>query len=268
MSDNNNLTSFQKTTVHMSSSFIQITMFLPISHPIDTFKSRRHVEQYKSYTDAYKQIKMTGIKSLYNGFVPMYFNLVLKQPVKLAVYEHITNPFLAGLMTGITGLLVGIPMSYIKTNYQVNPNFNFRNLLKAGFFKSFVAWKYEAGKEIVGNTAFYGLYKVFNNFTGNIDGEKTRTKSFANGFSAGFIATYLSYPVDIMKSYKQTQNQKGHFKEIFNDIYYSKQIVPSYTNFWRGVLATATKHSVIGGIGMLTYETIKKQIFKFVLERR
>jgi hypothetical protein len=276
------LTPLEKAGVHMTSSFLQITAFLPFSHPIDTLKSRRQTLIYKEYSDAIKHIKRDGILVMYKGFVPMYINLISKQPAKLAVYEHITNPLYAGLATGVTGLIVGIPMSYIKTNYQVNPNFNYKSLFKfgiSGFAKSFVAWKYEAGKEVVGNASFYGLYKVLNKMTENDGKEHNKIISFVNGFIAGFIGTYLSYPIDTMKSHKQTINQTGNFNMIFNEIYYCKRIspeninvfklqnshlIPSYTNFWRGVLATAIKHSVIGGVGMLTYESIKRIIYEYV----
>lgn len=305
------LTSFELAYIHMISSFIQITMSLPFSHPIDTIKSRIQTRVYKgNMLDILKQIQSSGVLSMYKGYTAMYLNLILKQPAKLAVYEHIKNPFCAGLATGFTGLFVGIPMSYIKTNYQVNPEFNLRNLFKlgfSGFTKSFVAWKYEACKEITGNTAFYGLYKVLNNvrnsdeytieytithrifkgilnkITTDVNEQRKKITHFENGAIAGFLGTYVSYPIDTMKSHKQTRNQSGNFKHIFNEIYYDTPIAsenlnivrqvhwhlkPSYSNFWKGVTITATKHGVIGGIGMMLYESIKPRVKQYVLDNK
>lgn len=290
------LSSLELACVHMTSSFLQITMSLPFSHPVDTTKSRIQTRIYTgNMSHILKQIRADGIFSMYKGYVAMYLNLILKQPAKLAVYEHIKNPLCAGLAAGFVGLFVGIPMSYIKTNYQVIPNFSIKTLLKMGFdgfTKSFVAWKYEAGKEIVGNTAFYGLYKVLNTMrnnneysseitfthkmlsgvlnriTSDVKEQQKKVKSLENGAIAGVLGTYLSYPIDTMKSHKQTNNQAGNFKMIFNDIYYNTTLVPSYSNFWRGVTITATKHGIIGGIGMMLYESIKPHVKQYVLDNR
>lgn len=304
------LTSLELAYVHMISSFLQITISLPFSHPIDTTKSRIQTRVYNgTMFNILKQIKNNGVFSMYKGYTAMYLNLILKQPAKLAVYEHIKDPLCAGLATGFTGLFVGIPMSYIKTNYQVNPEFKIKDLFKlgfSGFAKSFVAWKYEACKEITGNTAFYGLYKVLNNvrksddhneitithrifsgilnrITTNVDEQRKIATHSENGAIAGFLGTYVSYPIDTMKSHKQTRNQTGNFKMIFNEVYYRTQIAPenlntfkhvhwylnpSYSNFWRGVSITATKHGVIGGIGMMLYESIKPHVKTYFLDNK
>lgn len=289
------LSSLELACVHMTSSFLQITLSLPFSHPVDTTKTRIQTHVYTgNMFKILKHIRTDGVFSMYKGYVAMYLNLILKQPAKLAVYEHIKNPLYAGLATGFIGLFVGIPMSYIKTNYQVNSKFSIKTLFKmgfGGFAKSFVAWKYEAGKEIVGNTAFYGLYKilntmrnnnensseitfihkmlsgVLNRITSDVKEQQKKVKSLENGAIAGFLGTYLSYPIDTMKSHKQTRNQAGNFRMIFNDIYYHTK-VHSYSNFWRGVTITATKHGIIGGIGMMLYESIKPHVKQYVLDNR
>lgn len=302
-----NLTSYESAQMHMISSFIQITLSLPFSHPIDTIKSRIQTRVYSgNFSNILLQIYKDGIFSMYKGYIPMYLNLVLKQPAKLAVYEHIQNPFISGLATGFTGLCVGIPMSYVKTNYQVHPNFKIKSLFNLGingFTKSFVAWKYEGLKEIVGNTAFYSLYKIFNSIRlkNNVDkkpllfpvvspilkllkiDENEQIKKIIhleNGAFAGFLGTYFSFPIDTMKSYKQTINRTGSFKLIFNEILYQIQIAPehinnikqfypdnkpSYLNFWRGSSITAIKHGVVGGVGMLLYESIKPLVKNYIL---
>lgn len=296
MNNERNLTKKELVGIHMISSYLQITVSLPISHPIDTIKTRIQTREYNgNFHEIFKQIKQSGFRSMYKGYFAMYLNLVTKQPAKLAVYEHIKNPLYAGLATGFVGLCVGIPMSYIKTNYQVNDNFKLRNITKFGFFgffKSFVAWKYEASKEMVGNTAFYGLYRILNTFrkrddnnyivtknnisythfalksvlnkiTPNLEEQRQKVISLENGAIAGFLGTYLSYPIDTMKSYKQTKFQTKSFSEIFNEIYLHPN--PSYRNFWKGVSITAFKHGVIGGIGMLIYESIKPKVKQYVI---
>lgn len=290
------LSSFELARIHMISSFLQITMLLPFSHPIDTTKSRIQTRVYTgNIFQISQQIRTNGFFSMYKGYLAMYLNLILKQPAKLAVYEHIKNPLYSGLATGFIGLFVGVPMSYIKTNYQIDPNFSIKTILnlKIGFSefsKTFIAWKYEAVKEVVGNTAFYGLYKalntlrndenlqeitflhkilqkILNKTTPNLEEQKKKVTTLENGAIAGFLGTYLSYPIDTMKSHKQTYSKMSNFKIIFNDIY-SQTKIPSYSNFWRGVTITATKHGIIGGFGMVLYESIKPHIKKYVLEHK
>jgi hypothetical protein len=253
----------QKACVHMFSSFLQITLFLPLSYPVDTLKSKLQTKTYESYGDAIKQIRSHGIRPMYRGFIVMYLNLIMKQPMKLALYEYITNPIHAGIMTGLAGLVVGIPMSYIKINYQVNNlfKFNIGMLSPENISKNFIAWKYEGCKEIAGNAAFYGLYKALNKYTKNNSDSPDKLLSLSNGVVAGFIGTYISYPIDTMKSCKQSVNKSYNFKELFNEIYNSGK-TGTIRNFWRGVIPTATKHSVVGGVGMMTYETLKHSMYK------
>lgn len=305
------LSKIELIRVHMISSFLQITLSLPISHPIDTLKSRIQTRVYTgSISNIFKQMRQSGFVSMYKGYSAMYLNLVMKQPAKLAVYENIKNPLLAGLSAGLIGLGVGIPMSYIKTNYQVHSNFDIRNLFRmgfSGFTKSFVAWKYEGAKELAGNTAFYGLYKILNGYrqnhlyydnlnvthillsgilnkiTPDVVEQRKKIIHLENGAIAGFFGTFLSYPIDTMKSHKQTLTQSGDFKTIFNEIYYGVKIhpeninlfkqknwhiTPSYINFFKGVTITATKHGVIGGVGMLLYESIKPQVHNYILNTK
>ena len=262
------LSTKQKAGVHIFSSFLQITLFLPLSYPVDTLKSRLQTKKYKNYEDAIKQIRSHGIRPMYRGFVAMYLNLIMKQPMKLALYEYITNPIHAGIATGLAGLVVGIPMSYIKTNYQVNNlfKFNINMLSPKNMSKNFIAWKYEGCKEMVGNAAFYGLYKALNKYTENNSDSPNKLLSLSNGVIAGFIGTYISYPIDTMKSCKQTDYKFHNFKELFKEIYNSGK-TGTIRNFWRGVIPTATKHSVIGGLGMMTYETLKHSMYKHLQSR-
>jgi hypothetical protein len=208
------LSAKQKAGVHMCSSFLQITLFLPFSHPVDTLKSRLQTKIYVDYEDALKKIRAHGIRPMYRGFVAMYINLIMKQPTKLAVYEYFTDPIHTGVMTGLTGLVVGIPMSYIKTNYQINDafKFNIKMFSLKNMSTNFVAWKYEGCKEMAGNAAFYGLYKALNKYTGNNSDSPDKLLSLYNGVIAGFIGTYISYPIDTMKSCKQTVCQSDNFK--------------------------------------------------------
>ena len=175
---NNEIILQQKIGIHMLSSILQISLFLPITFPIDTLKSRLQTTKYLSYRDAINHIQMGGFLNLYRGYGSMYLNLILKQPIKLTITENVQNPFFAGFFAGVAGLLIGIPMSYIKTNYQINDKFNLKTMINSkSVLKSFVAWKYEIGKELVGNTAFYGLYKTLNYYTNNNGNQYNEFKS-------------------------------------------------------------------------------------------
>lgn len=260
----NELSQHEKALIHMFSSFVQITISMPFSYPIDTIKSRIQTQHYKNYTDVYNSVKTHGILQMYRGVGVMYINLISKQPLKLTIFEHIQNPILAGASAGSAGLIIGVPMSFIKTNYQVNSNFKFKfSNLKTGF----IAWRYEIAKELSGNTAFYSIYKLLKNYNLPNNESHTSVYNLCNGMIAGSIGTYISYPIDVMKSRKQTIEQTLSLKQIVNNVLHMNGHY-DIKNFWKGVTPTAFKHAVIGGFGMMLYEHIKTKMYYYVANNK
>lgn len=118
------------------------------------------------------------------------------------------------------------------------------------------AWKYEIAKEMVGNMAFlstYGYLRRYNNYFGE---KYLGTINFANGMVSSLFASFIAYPVDILKVRKQTIQQNEKFITIFNSV-----IKPNnnfiIANLWKGIAPVYIRVSFFGGIGMYIYEKVR-----------
>ncbi len=284
--------------VNMFAAITEITLLIPISYPIDLIKSRMQ-------TDYYKQGKISGNnymhnkkpyanllmslktwehnKTLYRGFAPLYFGLVIKQPMKMVAFEafasktnenknektnkifyfHLSDSAKGSIAAAFSGLIVGIPLSYIKTNYQVNDVFKL-NLSTIKKINVFDAWKYEVFKELIGNIAYFTLYGEMRKRNNILDKKYQGITDFLNGSVSGVIATFFAYPVDLLKTRKQTTQKNSTLKEIFISVgYENKKIKP--INFWRGSAPTYFRVCLFGGIGMFVYEKMRG-LFSNIIE--
>lgn len=243
--------------VNMTAAIMQMSILLPISYPLDSLKSRMQMGFYKTYNDFFSSLNnYEHNKSLFRGFPVLFTGLVIRQPMKMVTFEAISNPFYASIFTACSSLIIGIPLSFIKTNYQTNNNFKLNwNMIKSTNFAN--AWHYEIAKESVGNIAFFTLYgtvRKYNNFYGE---KYVDAVNFINGTLSSIIATSLSYPLDLMKVRKQTIQRNETFKQIFKSVGYNKHDKFVLLNFWKGSIPLYLRVSVFGGAGMVIYEKIK-----------
>lgn len=243
--------------VNIVAAFLEISILLPLSYPLDSLKSRMQTGYYKSYDDFFKSLKsFDHNKSLYRGSGILYAGLSIRQPMKMVTFESFSDPFYGSIFTTCVGLILGIPISFIKTNYQTNNNFKLSwNLIKTTNMGK--AWKYEIAKECAGNVAFFTLYGSLRKYN-TLYGKKYEDfMNFINGTISSTVATSIAYPIDIIKVRKQTIQRNNTFKEIFTSIGYVNDRF-MISNFWKGSVPIYIRVSVFGGIGMFVYEKAKQ----------
>jgi len=181
----------------------------------------------------------------------MLFSIVNQQPLKMVTFECASSPFYGGIMAGASGIVIGLPLSFIKTNYQTNDNYKFG--IKNNLYG---AWKYEVAKEMVGNMMFlttYGYLRKYNNYFGN---EYVGTMNFANGMMSSILTTFVAYPLDLIKVRKQTIQQNEKLGTIFKSIVHTNN-ESNFTNLWKGITPVFIRISFFGGVGMYVYEKVR-----------
>ena len=247
----------------MISAMMEITVLIPLSYPLDTIKSRMQTNYYKNYKECFsKSTNFEHFKGLYRGSSFLYAGLMVRQPMKMVAFESASTPFYGSLCATVAGLITGIPISLLKTNYQIFDNFkvDLHMLKKMNLFR---AWNYEIVKESVGNITFFSIYGIARRYN-NIYGDKHVDKmNFINGTISSMIATFLAYPVDIMKVRKQTTHKTNSVKEIFDTVAFNNGKF-SIINFWKGITPIFIRVSVFGGVGMFVYEKIRTILAKYI----
>ena len=249
--------------INMSAAIGEITFIVPISYPLDVLKSRMQMGYYNNYKHFFTLLKTwEHNKTLYRGFTFLYTGLVIRQPMKMVAFESTTNPFYGGIYASVAGLIIGVPLSFVKTNYQTNNKFklDYELLKKINLFR---AWHYEICKESIGNMAFFSLYGSLRKYNDYFGFEYVDKMNFVNGTIASMAATFLAYPIDLMKVRKQTIHSKDSFKEIFKQVGYENNVF-HVQNFWKGITPIFIRVSLFGGFGMFFYEKIRTQLAKII----
>lgn len=237
--------------VNFFATMIETTIVVPMTYPLDTIKSRLQTNYYNDYIHAKNHLSnIQNVRGLYRGFGFLYTGMMIRQPAKMATFESFNDPFYGGIAAASLGTILGIPLSFIKTNYQTNDKFTFTKK------NMFGAWKYEGVKEMVGNVIFlttYGHIRKYNNFFGV---ENIGTVNFLNGFFSSIFTTFISYPIDLFKVRKQTIQQNDTLSGILKSVIYDNNKLV-LKNLWKGVMPVYLRLSVFGGFGMYMYEKIR-----------
>lgn len=237
--------------VCMVASAFEITCLLPFTYPLDTIKSRMQAGYYNSYNDIFKHSE----KKLYSGYFVLYGGLLLKQPLKMAVFEQFENHTIGSITAALIGLTVGIPLSYIKTNYQIyNKLSKNKNI--------YTAWNYEMTKEMSGNIIFlttYGYLRRHNDYYGTHNIDKL---NFLFGAISSLLTTTVIYPLDMFKTRKQTVQINENFNTIFTSIVKENNKI-NILNLWKGIMPMYLRLSLFSGIGMSMYEKAKNEMLKY-----
>lgn len=249
--------------INMLAAMIEISILIPFSYPLDTLKSRMQIKYYTGYKDCFtKATNLEHFKGLYRGSLFLCGCLMIRQPMKMVSFESASTPFYGGVFATVAGLVTGIPMSLLKTNLQTNNNFkiNFKSIKQINLFN---AWKYEIGKESIGNVTFFSLYGAARKYNGVFGEKHTDKMNFLNGTLSSMTATFLAYPVDTMKVRKQTIQREDTFMQIFRSVGYENQKFV-LKNFWKGITPIFIRVSVFGGVGMSVYEKMRIILDRYI----
>jgi hypothetical protein len=148
----------------------------------------------------------------------------------------ISNNYIKGAISGMTGILLSQPIDAIKTHYQVNKNIKFNYNFK-NFYRGVTSPLIGVGLE---KAMVFGTYNYFkNNLNCNVA---------VSGAISGLIASAVVTPYERIKILSQTNHKIT--KEILH---------PTY--LFRGLSATFTREIPGFAIYFSTYEYLKNTCF-------
>ncbi|XP_064598941.1 mitochondrial dicarboxylate carrier-like [Liolophura sinensis] len=216
------------------------------THPLDLLKVHLQTQQgekVRAVTMALRIIKNDGIFGLYNGLTASLLRQLTYSMTRFAIYEtvkkHLTKdgqafPFyqkvlLAGF-AGATGGLVGTPADLVnvrmqndiklppelRRNYKHAVDGLYRVLKEEGIRKNFSGATMASSRAVlvtIGQLACYDQIKIVLLKTGYFG--DNLTTHFSCSIMAGTIATFLTQPLDVMKT-RMMNAKPGEYSNLFS----------------------------------------------------
>jgi hypothetical protein len=158
---------------------------------------------------------------------------------------------MSGIIGGFMSTLIVTPIEYIKINKQNNIiiNYNIKKMYK-GFIPTIC-------RETPGFGIYFSTYENLNSFYNK---EKHYYKNFIFGGLSGLSAWIFIYPMDLVKTKIQCNNNNNNIKQIIREIYNKNGLISFYKGFHYSAIRAIPLHSGV----FLGYEFCNNHINKFI----
>ncbi|CAD8057607.1 unnamed protein product [Paramecium sonneborni] len=262
-----------------------------VGYPMDFIKTRMQLQQSKQGTlkSIINIIKMEGPQAFYRGVSIQLLNSVFAGSIYFTTYEQIRRQFekydnlprnsylplyqtfLAGSMAGICSDLFAIPFEYTKIQSQKQeiligtkvrgPLFIlFDTVKKQGIRQIYKGSLLQIIRDFVGCGSFFLAHsETLHFFTppGKSRNESSQTGIFIASIAAGFGYWVISYPLDIIKTRYQVDNQNT--LNIIKQIYLQGGIL----QFYKGFKITVLRSIFVNIFQLYTYENLRRVCHKY-----
>jgi hypothetical protein len=243
-----------------------------IMWPIEYMKTIKQLPEYNnlSITQTFiKDIKSNGIISIYRGLAPQLTSAIPRTAMRYAVFDHLKNNFkdINGNITNLQKLSFGMiagaseaitittPAEVVKVQL-VNNNSQILNTLKnfykknglSGFYKgSFMTTIRQSTNHGITFLTVENLRPIFN----DIEHIRPYSGLFA-GSIGGTLAVLLNNPIDVIKTYKQSDRLNDSTSKIIKEIYQKKGI----QGFYSGLALRTLRVGPMYGISFYIYDNL------------
>ena len=228
-----------------------------ISYPFDYVRIHLQKNKYDSVRGYFKS-NGYNIFNLYRGIKYPLSIIPIDRAITFKIYEDLNkkhNPFVSSLIASSMTCLYNVPLQSINTNYILeNSNKSYFKFIteviknyKANFlYKSFTT---EYLRSVSGSVLYMGMY-------GNLRNVLPDKKAYymLNGAITNIFVWTFIYPLDTIRVEHQS-NQKSLFGTIKN-----KFMNEGVRSFYKGISLVYIRSLPSATIGMLVYETVKKNI--------
>lgn len=244
---------------------VQATVITAVGFPFDTIKARMQTGMYPGGSIACLRatLEREGPLALYRGASTPLASHLLKRSYQFPLFDHLTekchwNSFVAGLVSGGTGSLLGTPFQVIKINAQTSTRDQHRNaftfmwqrVMDKGFFSLWQGLSASLAKDSTFGCVFMGSYDLLRK---RLVGNDTHAKKFVNGAMAHVITWGLLMPVDFVKTGVQRSEVP------ISPVSFTRQMLQTHgvLHFWKGSVPACIRAVPVSGFGMLAYEVTK-----------
>lgn len=163
----------------------------------------------------------------------------------------------------VAGVAV-LPITVMKTRYE-SGEFHYRSMaqaLSSTYTKEgFRALYSGLAPTLLRDVPFSGIYLLFYRYlkeasdTDGLSNSPAPLKNFTNGLMAGFLASFVTQPADVVKTNAQLYPKKfGRLKTTIMFIYHER----GFYGFWRGFVPRTMRRTMMSALAWTVYEEIMR----------
>jgi len=229
-----------------------------------------------------------GIRSLYEGILPMTLEAVVKVGLRYFSFEYfkeewrvnvmknsdpnahisLTGSVLGGAFAGvIESALIVIPCELLKVRHMTQAqNESFYTVFKGILQHEGIRAFYKGGtstmlRQVTNQMIRFPIFYTITNYVKDKRGDQNHLPvgySLTVGAFAGMCSTIVNTPLDTIKTRQQKQGQKGTFSDIVKGIYRDGGVKA----FWAGTIPRVVRVAPGQAITWAVYEIVAEFIGK------
>ena len=246
-----------------------------LTWPMEYLKTTKQLPRYKNSSimkTLVTDIKTNGKFVVYRGIGPQLIAAFPRSAVRFSVYENLKNKlkdkngnlssgtkFTCGLISGgIEAATVMTPAEVIKIqtiNKKLSVSQTFRNIYQnngiTGFYKGGLT---TILRQATTQATSFMIYEKSKSFYENIKYLNSYSGKLA-GMTGGTVAVLVNNPIDVIKTYKQSDRDKGSIISIGKEIIHTR----GFGGFYNGVLLRICRVAPLHGITFFTYDFLKNK---------
>lgn len=232
--------------------FLQGITRVIISHPFDYIKLHLQTNNSDSIKDFFKK---NNWKNVFRGIQVPLIIVPIDRAIQFKLFETFNknyNPFISGIICGMTSTILTLPSNYIANNFILNNHKSLidfsKNIIKTKLSVLTYGYKPELFRSILGTAIYLGIYGNLRTKYGN-----DTKQSIINSSIAGISVWTITYPIDTLKVEQQTNGNKDIIKIL---LYRIKNY--GFFNLWKGITPIYVRTLPSSIVGMIVYENSKK----------
>ncbi|MBM3204169.1 MC/SLC25 family protein [Candidatus Woesearchaeota archaeon] len=220
-----------------------------ISYPFEFVKTNM---QKNIYSNVFIAFKNSSITKLYRGSSLYYISVPIDRSLQFYICEKlkdIYNPYVIGLISGISTSIYNIPVTYICTNVMTTENSTKAIISKMIKEKAYYnGWKIELSRSITSTPIYIGTYYYLR------EKYKDQRPEVYGCFSciSNMLTWSITYPIDTIRTEYQTSK-----KNVY-DIILNKYNKYGFMGFYNGISAIFMRTIPSAFVGMFVYEYTRK----------
>lgn len=240
--------------------------------PIEYMKTIKQLPEYRNLSiikTIKSDIKFNGITNIYRGLIPQVITTMPRTALRYSIFDHLKNNYSNdnisnlkklsfGMIAGGTeAIILTTPSEVIKVQLINNKNDSIttlKNFYKNNGIKGF--YKGSLSTTLRQSTNHGITFLTVENLRprfNEIDYIKPYSSLFA-GMIGGTIAVTLNNPIDVIKTYKQSDRLNDSTSKIIKEIYLNKGI----KGFYSGLALRSLRVGPMYGITFFIYDSLTK----------
>ena len=240
--------------------------------PVEYMKTIKQLPKYKNLSiiqTIKSDIKLNGITNIYRGLIPQLITTMPRTALRYSIFDYLKNNYsndnisnfkklFFGMIAGGTeAIILTTPSEVIKVQLINNKNDSIttlKNFYKnngiKGFYKGSLSTTLrQSTNHGITFLTVENLRPIFN----EVDYIKPYGSLFA-GMIGGTLAVTLNNPIDVIKTYKQSDRLNDSTTKIIKEIYQNKGV----KGFYSGLALRSLRVGPMYGITFFIYDLLIK----------